>query len=231
MPIIVPPTTSTERRTRSGIGDLRLTGSYTFSAAPVGLSLSAQVKLPTASAAKGIGTGKTDVAVGGELFKQVGRVTPYLDLAYTMSGSPAGYRLDDSLSGQIGWCNSAGAFADILATPTRRRSARRSTTSNRGPKAPTWASPARRRWRCTAAPACRAARRTSPPRYESECASNESMRAAATIGTSECISRGGYFRQRQGGVGNDGNRRVADEQIIPSPQQSIGGAELSAGAR
>lgn len=102
VPIIVPPTTSTERRTRSGIGDLRLTGSYTVSAAPVGLSLSAQVKLPTASFAKGIGTGKIDVAVGGELFKQMGRVTPYLDLAYTMPGSPAGYHLDDSLSGQIG---------------------------------------------------------------------------------------------------------------------------------
>ena len=102
VPIIVPPTTSTERRTRSGIGDLRLTGSYTLSSAPVGLSLSAQVKLPTASTAKGIGTGKTDVAVGGELFKQMGRVTPYLDLAYTMPGSPAGYHLDDSLSGQIG---------------------------------------------------------------------------------------------------------------------------------
>lgn len=102
VPIIVPPTTSTERRTRSGVGDLRLTGSYTVSAAPVGLSLSAQVKLPTASFAKGIGTGKTDVAVGGELFKQVGRVTPYLDLAYTMPGSPTGYHLDDSLSGQVG---------------------------------------------------------------------------------------------------------------------------------
>ncbi|HVI99830.1 MAG TPA: hypothetical protein VM657_12275 [Sphingomonas sp.] len=102
IPIIVPPTTSTERRTRSGIGDLRLTGSYTVSTLPVGVSLSAQVKLPTASAANGIGTGKTDIAVGGELFKQLGRVTPYLDIAYTMPGSPEGYRLDDSLSGQIG---------------------------------------------------------------------------------------------------------------------------------
>ena len=41
VPIIVPPTTSTERRTRSGIGDLQLTGAYTLSSAPVGLSLSA----------------------------------------------------------------------------------------------------------------------------------------------------------------------------------------------
>lgn len=102
VPIIVPPTTTTERRARSGIGDLRLTGSYTLSELPVGVSLSAQVKLPTASASNGIGTGKTDVAVGGELFKRLGRVTPYLDVAYTMPGSPAGYRLDNSLSGQIG---------------------------------------------------------------------------------------------------------------------------------
>jgi len=102
VPIVVPPTTSTERRTRSGIGDVRLNGSYTVSTAPVGFSLSAQVKLPTASFAKGIGTGKTDFAFGGELFKQVGRVTPYLDLAYTMPGSPPGYHLEDSLSGQVG---------------------------------------------------------------------------------------------------------------------------------
>jgi len=102
VPIIVPPTTTTQRRTRSGVGDLRLTGSYTLSEAPVGISLSAQVKLPTASASKGIGTGKTDVALGGELFKREGRVTPYLDLAYTMPGTPAGYRLDNSLSGQVG---------------------------------------------------------------------------------------------------------------------------------
>lgn len=102
VPIIVPPTTTTERRTRSGIGDLRLTGSYALSTLPVGLTLSGQVKLPTASAGKGIGTGKTDVAVGGELFKRLGRVTPYLDVDYTMPGSLAGYHLDDGLSGQIG---------------------------------------------------------------------------------------------------------------------------------
>ena len=102
LPIIVPPTTSTERVTRSGIGDLRLTGSYTASSLPVGLTLSAQVKLPTASAAKGIGTGKADVAVGAELFKTIGRVTPYLDVAYTMPGDPDGFRLQNSLSGQAG---------------------------------------------------------------------------------------------------------------------------------
>lgn len=102
VPIIVPPATVSERQTRSGVGDLRLTGSYTLSEAPIGVSLSTQVKLPTASASKGIGTGKTDVAVGGELFKHVGRVTPYVDLAYTIPGSPAGYHLDDSFSGQVG---------------------------------------------------------------------------------------------------------------------------------
>lgn len=102
VPVIVPPTTTTERRSRDGIGDLRLTGSYTMRDLPVGVSLSAQVKVPTASASKGIGTGKTDVAVGGEVFKQVGRVTPYLDVDYTMPGQPKGYRLNNSLSGQVG---------------------------------------------------------------------------------------------------------------------------------
>jgi len=102
LPIIVPPTTSNERVARSGIGDLRLTGSYPASSLPVGLTLSAQVKLPTASAAKGIGTGKTDVAIGAELSKMIGRLTPYLDVAYTMPGDPDGFRLDNSLSAQAG---------------------------------------------------------------------------------------------------------------------------------
>ncbi len=102
LPIIIPPTTSTERVRRSGIGDLRLTGAYTTSALPVGLTLSAQVKLPTASAAKGIGTGKIDVAIGAELFKPIGRVTPYLDIAYTMPGDPEDFRLNDSLSAGAG---------------------------------------------------------------------------------------------------------------------------------
>jgi hypothetical protein len=102
LPIIVPPTPSTERRSRDGIGDLRLAAGYTVTTLPVGFTVSAEVKLPTASAAKGIGTGKTDLAVGGELFKTIGGVTPYLDIAYTMPGQPEGYRLDDSLSGQLG---------------------------------------------------------------------------------------------------------------------------------
>ncbi len=102
VPVIAPPTQTTTRRTRRGLGDVRLTGAYLISAAPVGLSLSAQVKLPTASTANGIGTGKIDVAVGGELFKQMGSVTPYIDLGYTMPGSPSAYRLNNSVSAQVG---------------------------------------------------------------------------------------------------------------------------------
>jgi len=103
LPIIVDPTQPTTRARRSGIGDLRLGVAQALpSVAGVELTLSGQVKLPTASAARGIGTGETDVAVGAELARSFGPVTPFVSVAYTMPGDPEAYDLRNSLTARGG---------------------------------------------------------------------------------------------------------------------------------
>jgi len=99
LPIIVDPTRPDARQVRSGIGDLRLGASHSLAtAAGFELTLSGQVKLPTASAARGMGTGKTDFAVGAELARSFGPLTPYASVGFTMPGDSPDYVLRDSVS-------------------------------------------------------------------------------------------------------------------------------------
>jgi hypothetical protein len=103
LPIIVDPTRPSARDVRRGIGDLRLGVGHSLPA--VGgfeLTLSGQVKLPTASAARGIGTGKTDFAVGAELARRFGPLTPFVSVGFTMPGDPDAYALRNSLSARAG---------------------------------------------------------------------------------------------------------------------------------
>lgn len=103
LPIIVDPTRPNAREVRRGIGDLRLGVGHSIPlAGGVEFTLSGQVKLPTASAERGMGTGKTDFAVGGELARSFGPLTPYVSAALTMPGDPAAYELRNSLSAQGG---------------------------------------------------------------------------------------------------------------------------------
>lgn len=102
LPIIVDPTQPATRQRREGIGDLRLGAAYTVPMSSVGLTFSSEVKLPTASAAKGLGTGEVDYSVGAELSKAVGRVTPFLGIGYSLPGDPEGYELRNSLSARAG---------------------------------------------------------------------------------------------------------------------------------
>lgn len=102
LPIIVDPTQPAERQRREGIGDLRLGAAYTVPSESVGLTFSGEVKVPTASEEKGLGTGAMDYAVGAELSKSFGRVTPFVGVAYTLPGDPEGYELRNSLSARAG---------------------------------------------------------------------------------------------------------------------------------
>ena len=103
LPILIDPTRPAARDVRRGLGDLRVGAGYSLQM-PAGLelSLTGQVKLPTASASRGIGTGEADFAVGGEASRSFGPVTPFLALGYTMPGDPAGYELRNSLSARGG---------------------------------------------------------------------------------------------------------------------------------
>lgn len=102
LPIIVDPTQPAARERREGIGDLRLGAAYTVPSAAVGLTFTGQLKVPTASERKGLGTGEFDYAVGAELSKTLGRVTPFVGVGYTMPGDPEGFDLRNSLSARAG---------------------------------------------------------------------------------------------------------------------------------
>ena len=102
LPIIVDPTRPATRQSRQGIGDLRLGAVYTLPLSTLNLSFSGEVKLPTASRTKGLGTGKADYSAGAELSKSLGPVTPFAGVAYAMPGDPDGFTLRNSLSAWAG---------------------------------------------------------------------------------------------------------------------------------
>lgn len=102
LPIIIDPKRPATRSRRQGIGDLRAGAAYTLPTPGVGLAVSGEVKLPTASRAKALGTGATDLAVGAELSKRLGPVTPFVGVAYNMPGDAEGYKLRNALSAQAG---------------------------------------------------------------------------------------------------------------------------------
>jgi len=88
----VNPGTTTVSRNRSGVGDMSLKGGYLI--VPKNrklpyLELWTRIKVPTASRGKGLGTGKTDYTVGGDLFRRLGKVLPYLSLGYRFRGDTA----------------------------------------------------------------------------------------------------------------------------------------------
>jgi hypothetical protein len=102
LPIIIDPTQPATRERREGMGDLLLGAVYTLPSQNIGLSFSGQAKIPTASAAKRLGTGKVDYAVGAELSKRIGRVTPFVGVSYSLPGDPDGYELRNNLSARMG---------------------------------------------------------------------------------------------------------------------------------
>jgi hypothetical protein len=101
LPIIIDPTKPATRTRREGIGDLRVGAAYALpQVTGFDLSVQSQVKLPTAQA--GIGTGETDISVGGEVSRNIGMVTPFVSVAYTRPGDPQGYDLKNSVSARGG---------------------------------------------------------------------------------------------------------------------------------
>lgn len=100
LPIIVDPNRPANRVRRQGLGDVRLGVAWVLPVKALDLAAYGQVKLPTAGS--GLGTGKTDFAVGAEASKRFGHVAPFANVTYTMPGRPEGYRLRDTWAGQAG---------------------------------------------------------------------------------------------------------------------------------
>jgi hypothetical protein len=79
---------------RGGLGDVSVTLGYSL---PLGeatfFDLSSRVKLPTASTAKRLGTGKVDVTFGGNLVQEFGDLSLSAGARYRLLGKPAGSTL------------------------------------------------------------------------------------------------------------------------------------------
>lgn len=82
---------------RSGIGDIAVTLGYSFNLGDATyFDLSGRLKVPTASTAKRLGTGKVDVTLGGDLVQDIGRATVYVGGRRKFMGKPVGSTLRDT---------------------------------------------------------------------------------------------------------------------------------------
>jgi hypothetical protein len=102
LPILLDPRQPSAVQVRQGLGDAQLGVAYQLPVRGFAAAVRAGVKLPTASRSKGLGTGKSDYAVGADLSKSVGRVTPFAAVTYTVVGDPENIELKNSLAGQAG---------------------------------------------------------------------------------------------------------------------------------
>jgi hypothetical protein len=82
---------------RGGIGDVSVTLGYSLELGrTTWFDLSSRVKLPTASTAKRLGTGKVDVTLGGNLVQDIGDLSLSAGARYRFLGKPAGSTLRDT---------------------------------------------------------------------------------------------------------------------------------------
>ncbi len=118
-PIIVDPNTPVT--TRSGIGDLTLGVNYAIPEDRFGLGLDfgARVKLPTAET--GLGTGKTDISLSGEISRTFGMITPFAQAGYRIMGDPDGIELENVWFGSVGLSAAVGKSV-VLASYDYRQS-------------------------------------------------------------------------------------------------------------
>ncbi|HSR65665.1 MAG TPA: transporter [Xanthomonadaceae bacterium] len=79
--------TATDTGTASGVGDLRLAGTYSFdTGTPLGIDLTANAKIATADENKGLGTGANDYGLAVDLYRAFGRTTVFGGAGYTVLG-------------------------------------------------------------------------------------------------------------------------------------------------
>jgi hypothetical protein len=90
--------TGGEKTSEGGLGDMLLRGRLQVLDENDGLqpdtTLTAKIKIPTASESKGLGTGEFDESIGVEFWKTIqGPWSALLDLGYTFTGNPPGQEL------------------------------------------------------------------------------------------------------------------------------------------
>ena len=101
-PLLGSSGTRTGQVRREGIGDLSLGAAYQLPVSGVDASIGASVKVPTASREKGLGTGKVDYGVSGQLSKKLGAVVPFVGAGYTVIGEPDNFETRNRMSATAG---------------------------------------------------------------------------------------------------------------------------------
>ena len=121
------PTTSTTSTTsnNSGLGDVIASAGYTvYSANALTLDVVGNVKLGTADASKGLGTGKNDYYAQTDGYYLLGQTTLFGTAGYRYYGSPAGTTLSSEPYGAVGASQklsddaSAGLMLDVAKSPS-----------------------------------------------------------------------------------------------------------------
>lgn len=96
--VLPTPTPGTApSNSRGGLGDVSVALGYSLEVGrSTWLDLGTRIKLPTASRAKRLGTGKADVTVSGDLVRDIGRLSVFAGARYRFLGKPAGTTLRDT---------------------------------------------------------------------------------------------------------------------------------------
>ncbi len=105
---------ATVRRRASGLGDIVVSAAWNaFQDGPWLIELAGKVKLATADAKSGLGTGENDYSVQAEIYRTLGSNTLFATLGYKKMGDPAGTNLKDPFFTSLGWSYKASAVTAL----------------------------------------------------------------------------------------------------------------------
>ena len=102
-PLLAGGGNQTVRTRRAGLGDATLQAAYDIPVAEFAASVGGGLKLPTASRARGLGTGKVDYTVNAQVARPLGHgITPFASVGYTIPGKPDHFAVRNTLAGTAG---------------------------------------------------------------------------------------------------------------------------------
>ena len=104
-PLIVAPTIPMSQRKRDGWGDLTLGAAYSLPidrSSGLDFEINGRVKVPTASDASGVSTGKTDFSFGAEVSQRMGAFVPFAAVSYRKFGDAGTWDLHDGFATSVG---------------------------------------------------------------------------------------------------------------------------------
>lgn len=104
-PILVNRRTTLPLVTRTGFGDLNLSGTYDVPSSFLDdfeVKVSAGIKIPTASTRRRLSTGETDFTMSMDVTRQFGDWGPFVKVGYLIPGQPSAFKLFDTVSASAG---------------------------------------------------------------------------------------------------------------------------------